>query len=67
MHVYVLMCVYVCAYVQVYVCACVRAYMHRQLGQWGLVSTAEVVHPAVTSMGTWCKLEKQMPNCPCLA
>ena len=27
----------------------------------------EAAHPAVTSMGTFCKLGKQIPNCPCLA
>ena len=35
-----------------------------QLFKWGpggLVSTGEAAHPAVTSMGTWCKLGKQMP------
>ena len=28
--------------------------------------TGDAAHPAVTSMGTWCKLGKQMLNCPCL-
>jgi len=31
-------------------------------GPGGLVSTGEATHPAVTSMGTWCKLGKQMPT-----
>ena len=25
------------------------------------MSTGEAAHPAVTSMGTWCKLGKQIP------
>ena len=40
-----------------------------QLLKWGpggLVPTGEAAHPAVTSMGTWCKLGKQMLDCPCL-
>ena len=44
-------CLFVC------VCVCVCVY---------LVPTGEVAHPAVTSMGTWCKLEKQMLSCPYL-
>ena len=30
------------------------------------MSTGEAAHPAVTSMGTWCKMGKQVSNCPCL-
>ena len=36
-------------------------------GPGGLVSSGEAAYPAVTSMGTWCLLGKQIPNCPCLA
>ena len=35
-------------------------------GPGGLVPTEEAAHPAVTSMGTWCKLGKQMLNRSCL-
>ena len=37
-----------------------------QLFKWepsGLVSTGEAAHLAVTSMGIWCKLGKQISNC----
>ncbi|XP_065917594.1 uncharacterized protein [Dysidea avara] len=36
-------------------------------GPGGLVSSVEAAHPAVASMGTWCLLGKQMPNCPSLS
>ena len=57
----------VCA-VCVYVCVCVRVCVC-QLFKWGhrLVSSGEAAHPAVTSMGTWCLLGKQISNCPHLA
>ena len=37
-----------------------------QWGPGGLMSTEEAALPTDTSMGTWCKLGKQMLNCPCL-
>ena len=37
-----------------------------QLNNGDLVawSSGEAAHPAVISMGTWCLLGKQIPNCP---
>ena len=44
---------------------CVRACVHPglMLGQIdGLGSTGETAHPAISSIGTWCKLGKKMPT-----
>ena len=38
-----------------------------KLGPGYLVSTGVAGYPAVTSMGNWYKLGRQMPNCLCLA
>ena len=62
------MCLYV---VCVCVCACVHACVHSFISVCmhacvsvcicsDLVSTGEAAHPAVTLMGTWCLLGKQV-------